>query len=335
MFDIITFGSATQDIYLESKKFLPVLSKEFATGKGICLSLGSKIEVEGVFLTSGGGGTNTAATFASQGFKVAYCGMVGDDNFGELVINDLKKYNVDTNLIKKTKKMSTNISVLLMQPGSDRTILVYRGASDLLARGDIPWDKIKKAKWFYLAPFAGKLTEATEELIGFAKKNKIKVAFNPGYNQLTFPEPVLQKILKEIDVLILNREEASLLTKIPYQKEEEVFKKIDQLTPGIAIMTKGGEGATVSDGKHLYYAKSLGMKLVDGTGAGDAFGSGFVSGLIQKNDVIYAIQLAMANSSFAITKLGAKEGILRKNQPWPKIKVFKEACSANDLCQVK
>ena len=335
MFDIITFGSATQDIYLKSQKFLPVLGKDFTTGKGICLPLGAKIEVSDVFFTSGGGGTNTAATFANQGFRVAYCGMVGDDNFGNLVLNNLKKYNIDTSLIKKTKKVSTSTAVILMQPCSDRTILVYRGASDLLAKGDIPWDKVKKTKWVYLAPFGGKLTEITEELVAFAKKNKIKVALNPGYNQLTLPAPVLQKILKQIDVLILNREEAALLTKVPYQKEEEIFKKIDKLTSGIVIMTKGKEGVTVSDGKHLYYAKSLGMKLVDGTGAGDAFGSGFVSGLIQKNDIVYAIQLAMANSSFAITKFGAKEGILRKNQPWPKIKVFKENCSANNLCQIK
>jgi len=335
MFDIVTFGSATQDIYLKSQKFLPVLNKEFTTGKGICLPFGSKIEMEDIFFTSGGGGTNTAATFANQGFKVAYCGMVGDDNFGKLVIEDLKRYGINTSLMKKTKEMSTNIAVLLMQPGSDRTILVYRGASDLLKKKDIPWDKIKKTKWMYLAPFAGQLTDLTLELVEFAQKNKIKVALNPGYNQLTLAEPTLQKILKGIDVLILNREEASLLTQIPYQKEEEIFKKIDQLTPGIAIMTKGAEGATVSDGKDLYYAKSLGMKMIDGTGAGDAFGSGFVSGLIKKNDVAHAIQLAMANSSFAITKLGAKEGILTKNQAWPKIKVFKENCSANDLCRTK
>ncbi|MEK7503855.1 MAG: carbohydrate kinase family protein [Patescibacteria group bacterium] len=326
MFDIITFGSASQDIYLESEKFLPVLSKDFNTGKGIHLSMGSKIEVRESFLASGGGGTNAAATFANQGFKVAYCGMIGDDSLGGLVIKELKKYGIDTSLIKKTKKMLTNISVILMQSGNDRVILVYRGASDFLDKKDILWDKIKKTKWLYLAPFAGKLTGVTEELVAFAKKNNIKVAFNPGYNQLTLPKKVLHNILSKIDVLILNQEEASFLTNIPYQKENEIFKKIDELSPGIAIMTKGKEGAVVSDGKYLYCAKSLGMKLVDGTGAGDAFGSGFVSGLIQKNDVVYAIQLAMANSSFAIAKIGAKEGLLRKNQSWPKIKVFKETC---------
>lgn len=322
MFDIITFGSATQDIYLKSPKFLPVPSKEFAGGKGICLPLGSKIDVADILLTSGGGGTNAAATFASQEFKTAYCGMVGDDNFGRFIIDELKKYGIDLSLIKKTKKASSNIAVILMQPGQDRTILVYRGASDLLTEKDIPWNKIKKAKWFYLAPFSGRLANIAKDAIVFAKKNNIKVAFNPGYNQLTMPEPVLRDILKMIDVLILNREEASLLTRIPYQKEKEIFQRIDELTPGIAIMTKGGDGVTVSDGKQLYCAKSLGTKMVDGTGAGDAFGAGFVAGLIKKNDIVYAIQLAMANSGSVISEFGAKKGILRKNQSWPKTEVL-------------
>lgn len=335
MFDVITFGSAAQDIYLKSKKFLPVSGENFATGKGICLPLGAKIEAESIFFTSGGGGTNAAATFANQGLKTAYCGMVGEDSFGELIIQGLKKIGVSTSFVRKTREKPTNIAVLLMQPGQDRTILVYRGASDILRKKDISWPSVKKTRWFYLAPFSGELTGLTEELIAFAKANGIKVALNPGYTQLTLPQAALRRILKQTDILILNKEEASLLAKIPYKKEKEVFKKIDELTPGIAIMTKGEDGVTVSDGTYLYHAESLHMKLVDGTGAGDAFGSGFVSGIIEKQDIIYAIQLAMANSSHAITKLGAKEGLLRKGQPWPKVKVEKESCFKNGLCQIK
>lgn len=335
MFDVITFGSATQDIYVKSRKFLPVSGKTFASGQGICLTLGSKVEVEDLFLSSGGGGTNTAATFAKQGFKVVYCGQVGEDCFGNLIISELENLKISTQFILKTKNKSTNTSVFLSYPGKDRTILVYRGASDDLIKKNIPWQKIKKTKWFYLAPFSGKLTNLTEDLINFAKKNKIKVAWNPGYNQLKFSKPVLQRILGKIDVLILNREEASSLTKIPFQKEKEVFQRIDEMTEGIAIMTKGGEGVVVSDGQYLYRAPSLGLKFVDATGAGDAFASGFVSGIIQKNDITYAIQLAMANSGNAIGKWGAKEGLLKKGQKWQKVKVTKELCLENGLCQIK
>ncbi len=335
MYDIVTFGSATQDIYLRSKKFLPVLGKNFSTGEGICLTLGSKVEMEDILFASGGGGTNTAATFANQGFKVAYCGTIGEDNFGNSIIDELKKNKIDTSLIKKTKSKPTNISIFLAYPGKDRTILVYRGASDVLEKKDIPWDRIKNAKWFYLAPFSGKLTAFTEDLVNFAKKNKIKVALNPGYNQLTLPKPILQRILNKVDILILNKEEASLLTKTSYKKEKEVFQKIDEITKGIAIMTKGQDGVVVSDGEYLYRADSLKLKGVDATGAGDSFGSGFVSGIIKKNDIVFAIQLAMANSGYNITKWGAKAGLLKKGQKWKKVEVKKEPCSLNGLCEVK
>ncbi|MBI4101575.1 MAG: carbohydrate kinase family protein [Candidatus Nealsonbacteria bacterium] len=333
MYDIITFGSASQDIYVKSKKF-------FTAGNGICVPPGLKTEVDDLAIFSGGGGTNAAATFANQGFKVAYCGMVGQDPFGRLAVEELKKLKISCDLLKTTGKKSTNISFFLTYPGKDRTILVYRGASDELSRKDIPWAKIKKAKWFYLAPFGGRLASLTGILIDFAKKNGIKIALNPGYNQLTLPVKTLKEILQKIDILILNREEASLLTGIPPQKEKEIFKKIDGLVRGISIMTKGGDGVIVSDGQNLFSAKSLasslGWKTVDATGAGDAFGSGFVSGFLKsKGDIEYSIQLAMANATFNMLKWGAKDGLLKKNQKWPKIGVLKEACGKEGLCQTK
>ncbi len=334
MYDIITFGSATQDIYVKSKKFLPISGKNFTTGQGICLGLGSKIEVEDIFLSSGGGGTNTAATFAKQGLKVAFCGQIGEDCFGDLIIAEMNKLKIATEFILKTKNKPTNTSVFLVYPSRDRTILVYRGASDDLAKKNIPWQKLK-SEWFYLAPFSGKLAKLTEELVNFAQRFKIKVAWNPGYDQLKFSRFILERILKKIDILILNREEASLLAKIPFQKEKEIFQKIDKMTKGIVIITKGGGGAIVSDGKYLYRASSLSVKFVDSTGAGDAFGSGFVAGMIEKNDITFAIQLAMVNSGFCVGEWGAKKGLLRKGQKWPKIKVVKDSCLKNDLCQVK
>ncbi len=202
--------------------------------------------------------------------------------------------------------------------------MVYRGASDIFRKNDVFWNEIKKTKWFYLAPFAGELANLTEDLLDFAKKNNIKVAMNPGYSQLTLPKATLERILRKTDILILNQEEASLITKISYDKEKEIFKKLDKLTPGICIMTKAEKGVVVSDGKHIYTAEALKIKNVDSTGAGDSFGSGFLSGIIKENDIVYAIQLAIANSAANLSRLGAKEGILGKNQKWQKIKVIKQ-----------
>jgi len=332
MFDIITFGSATWDIFLRPKKFSvqegPVLGwhivkdKKFITGKGICFNLGSKVNVEDIYFSSGGGGTNTAATFSKQGFKVAYCATVGDDISGSEITEELRRLGIDVRFVFKTKLKPTNHSVILNSGSrTDRTILVYRGASELLGKKDIPWKKLK-AKWFYLAPLSGKLCKITEDIINFAYKNEIKIAFNPGNSQLSLPSKTLKRILKKVDILILNQEEASLLAKIPFLYEKEIFKKINKLCSGIAIMTKGSKGVVVSDGKHLYRAGILKIKVINRTGAGDSFGAGFVSGFIRtKGNIEKAIQLATANANSCLTEWGAKKGLLKKNEKFKKIKV--------------
>jgi ribokinase len=323
MFDIITFGSATWDIFLRPKNYRIGRDKKFITGKGICFNLGSKVDVEEILFSSGGGGTNTAATFSKQGLEVAYCGRVGKDLAGQEIIEELKKIGINCQLILKTNAAPTNYSVVLKTAKQDRTILVYRGASELVSKADIPWGKLK-AKWFYLAPLSGKLRDISEDIINFAYKNKIKIALNPGNSQLSLPLKTLKRIIKKVDILVLNQEEASFLTKIPYQKEKEIFKKIDEICPGIAIMTKGPKGAIVSDGKYLYKARPPRVKVVDRTGAGDSFASGFVSGLIKsKGNIGFAIQLAIANATSCLRELGAKNGLLKKGEKFKQIKVKK------------
>jgi sugar/nucleoside kinase (ribokinase family) len=139
--------------------------------------------------------------------------------------------------------------------------------------------------------------------------------------------------------LIVNQEEASLLAKVPYSEEAKIFRKLDELCPGIAIMTKGGEGAVVSDGQYLYSAPSLrekGFLAVDATGAGDAFGSGFVSGFIKKKEIVYAVQLGMANSASCLTKWGAKDGLLGPREKFSLVKVSKKICGKNNnFCRTK
>lgn len=334
--DIITFGSATWDIFMKTKEFRVLKNKKFATGKGICLGSGSKIDVDDIKFFSGGGGTNTAATFSKQGLKTSYCGMVGNDIPGEKIVKELKCLNVVTELIAKTSIKATNTSVILSQGKGDRTILVYRGAAELLRKSDIPWSKIKTAKWLYLAPLSGLLADISRDIVDFGHKNKTKIAFNPGNSQLSLSSGVLKKIIKKVDVLLLNQEEASLLTGIPFKKEKEIFKSIDNLCSGIAVMTKGLEGAVVSDGKYLYRADVLKTKVVDRTGAGDSFASGFISGLIHsKGDIEKAIQLGIANSSFCISGWGAKANLLEKNNKFKKVRVEKELCSKNGLCKTK
>jgi len=326
-YDIITFGSATGDTFLRLKKdnFQIWEESKFVTEKALCFPLGSKVFIEDLQVSTGGGGTNTACTFSNQGFKVAYCGKIGEDKRGEAVIGDLKRFKVDTNFVKKDKKYLTALSVILSLPQEERTILIYRGACHFLEKEDIPWQKIKETKWFYLAPLSEKSSLIFPDLVEFAKKNKIKVASNLGNNQINLGEEILKSVLKQIDVLILNKEEASLLAKIPHGSDQELIKKLASFSSGLIVITKGREGSIVSDGKYIFQAGIPSVLPFEKTGAGDAFGSGFVSGLLEKNDIEYAIQLATANSTSCIQKIGAKNGLLKKGEwgSWPKVKVKK------------
>ena len=116
-------------------------------------------------------------------------------------------------------------------------------------------------------------------------------------------------------MVIVNREEAAHLTGVDYRKERPMFRKFDELIDGIAVMTDGKRGARVSDGTYIYTAGVFKEKeMVDRTGAGDAFGSGFVAGLMGKRDIHHALRLASANATSVVESVGAHLGALRKGQ---------------------
>lgn len=324
MYDIITFGSAVQDIFLKSKKFRVSPEKKFFNGKGLCISLGSKTLIEEIEFLSGGGGTNTAFTFEKQGFKVAYCGMIGEDSAGREIKDELKRNDILTKFVYLNKKKHTNYSVILATK-NERTILAYRGASNELGIKDIPWKELK-SKWFYIAPLYGKSVKLWEKILEFAKENGIKIAMNPGKDQLSLPKKKLKKLFGLANILILNQEEASLATNICYNKEKEIFGTLNDWAGGICIMTKGSAGAKISDNSYLYEIGILQkIEIIDRTGCGDAFGSGFVTGIIRscrpkKNhrpkfqDIEYAIQFGSSNATSCLLKLGAKNGLLAKRE---------------------
>jgi len=323
MFDVVTFGSATRDIFARSKEYKIIDSPEFSTGKGLAVEAGGKIYIEELVFATGGGGTNCAATFALQGLKTAYVGLIGNDPGGLEIFRELNDLGVDCNFIKTTAKAKTPYSIILSVPDKERSILVYEGASHLLSLSDISFEQLKQSKWFYLSGLAGESAKTFEPIINFALANKIKLAVNPGRDQLTKDADILKKLLNKIDILLVNQEEASLITGIDYKNEPELFKKFDELVTGIAVMSKGKNGVAVSDGKNIYRAGIPQSGYIDRTGSGDAFGSGFVSVIIRGGQIPEAIQLGAANATATIQKLGAKNGLLKKGDfgPWEKVQV--------------
>lgn len=339
-FDVISIGSATRDAYIRTKGLSILTHREFSTGKGACFPLGSKVEVQHLHFTTGGGAINTSISFARQGLKAGIVARVGGDLRGDELIRVLKREGVYTECMQSDKRTMTAYSMILLSDSGERTILVYRGATEDISKSEIPWKKLRSAKWLYISHLAGPSSKLFVPLIEFAAKSGIRLAINPGQTQLGMNERWWRKVLGNVDILILNREEASRMTRVPYGLERGIFKKLDSWVRGVVVMTEGPQGVWISDGAHRWHAGILKeKKIVDRTGAGDAFAAGFVAGFITRNiacekgvchphekDIEYVLQLASANATSQIEKIGAREGLLRKQESiykWGKLKIQK------------
>jgi len=319
MKDIITIGSITKDNFLELDCEIIDWPKT-PSRKAIALPFGEKLEVNNISSVLGGNSANASVTFSRFGFKTACFGKIGDDLAGQEIKKWLKEEKVEP-VFAVAKNKKTAESTLLLNKG-ERTILSYHGASNEWAEADISWRKLK-AKWWYLS-LAGSSSDFFAPLVKFAKENGIKIAFNPSGYQIRHKRQEILDNLKNIDLLVLNEGEAAELVGISFENEKEVFKKMDDLMPGIVAVTDGPNGVTVSDGKNIYKAGIFKEKLVaDRTGAGDAFGSGFTAGLMMADPINgnyageaikYAIRLASANATSVVEHIGATEGILTKRE---------------------
>ncbi|MEI6510969.1 MAG: carbohydrate kinase family protein [Candidatus Uhrbacteria bacterium] len=309
MYDIIAIGSGMRDVFLLSDQFRLIANADFEGGKAECVALGSKIEVNDIVLTTGGGATNAAVTFARLGLKTAAICRIGDDAGGRDVIEDLKKEGVATALIRRVAKGVTGYSTLLTASNGERTALTYRGVSGTLGSADVPFAKCK-ARWFYVTSLAGNVALA-RKIATHAKSSGASVAWNPGRKEIEQGLGAIKAILPNVRVLQLNKEEAARLTGA--STVEEMFAAL--ATPGnVVVITDGARGAFVQRDGITIMSPGSGRQAVSQTGAGDAFGSGFVAGLMRTDDLRTALAVGMLNAQSVITKVGAKAGILKK---WP------------------
>ena len=311
MYDIISIGSATRDVFIQADAVKVKADADSKTGQALCLNLGSKIKIDKIVFTTGGGATNTATTFARQGLKSACISLVGDDPEGREIIRTLEQEGIDVSFIKKHADDVTAYSVVLVDKGGERTILSYKGEGEHLGQVDIPFDRLA-TEWLFISSLGGNL-DLLKETISWAKANEIKIATNPGGTELAHGAETLGPIYGEIDILVMNQEEAADLTGISFDSEQAIFEALDKMITGVVVMTKGPKGVVVSDKKSIYRAGVPDSPRVERTGAGDAWSAGFVSEFILRQDIEKAIQFATANASSVVTQFGAKAGILRKD----------------------
>ena len=310
-FDVITVGAATQDIFLRSSAFEVTKDASAPDGVETCFPLGSKIGVDELITASGGGATNAAATFAGLGLKTGCICRVGKDQAGKIILKELKRRRISKKFVQRDPRLPTATSIILLAGGGHRAILTYRGVSNALRTDELP--RKLKARWLYATSFGGD-ARLLRTMFEKAEQKKVKVAWNPGGRELALGLTKLTMFLRITDVLILNREEAALLSGKSAQDMRGLIKALKDLPRQALTITDGQKGAYLCAEGKVWFAPSLKAKRINTTGAGDAFGSALVTGLIHQLAPEDALRLAMLNATSVVSHMGAKTGVLQ-NMP--------------------
>lgn len=301
---VLTFGAATQDVFLMGKALSA--KRDVRTKDSVeQFPLGSKTDVDKIVFDTGGGATNAAVTFARQGLNAGYVGKIGHDPAGVEIMRVLRRENIDTDKVIYDPKLSTGYSTILISPNGERAILTHRGASHELRSKEIAIRNLE-ADWFYITTLNGNF-ELLEKLLKHANTQGIQVAIDPGHAELVKPKK-LRALLPLISVLKANAEELRLIFGGDNLRQTVV--EANGTCPYV-VGTNGANGAYAVFRDSLYqvgqYQK---VKVLDRTGAGDAFGSGFVSALAKGFGIEDALTLGSANATSVVAQVGAKTGIL-------------------------
>ncbi|MFH1587912.1 MAG: carbohydrate kinase family protein [Candidatus Diapherotrites archaeon] len=319
MFDIISIGSATEDVFV-------FIHPQIFKGN-ICLVPGSKVEADEMKTFTGGGATNTSVGFSKMGLKTGIIAVIGKDNAGIRIQKELNEEKVSTKnlIISKTKK--THYSVILTGFHRQRVVLTYRGATGSMQDlGGINWGKIN-TKWIHLSSLHGSF-DLTKKIINSFHSNKSKISFNPGKTELKNGLKKLIPLLKKINILLINSEEAKILTG-----NENIKKnlKLIQKHCSIVIITDGPKGVYCFDGKKMLFHDTFNFKVLDATGAGDSFNTGFVSGLIKGKPIETALTWGVAQSQSVILHLGTKNKLLTEKELLEFIKKYKKKVKLKEV----
>ena len=315
MFDIIAAGSATEDVFVTSDDtHVITLADRNGERPYLALEYGAKVPVASLTLSTGGGATNTAVSFARQGMTTGVLCKLGQDGPGDRVLEVLAREGIDTSLCPRTADLQTGYSVIITGFTGDRTVLVYRGASAELTRDEINWDVLAQTEWLHLCSFTGASAPLYFEIAAFAREKGIKLATNPGGTQIKLGLEALTPALNGAHMVFLNMDEARELACVEQDctdaDEHEVLKRLYAAGCRYVVVTDGPRGAHAYDGTAHYHVPVYPADEASTVGAGDAFAAACIVGMHRGLSLRDALRCGAANAASVVSGFGAKEGVL-------------------------
>lgn len=303
MHDIIVIGSATIDVFVQSKKFQ--VEQREAT-PWLVMPYGAKQDVEQMVITTGGGATNVAVGMARLGLSAAIVCEMGRDFAAQMIWDELRKEQVETQFIVTEFAEDTAISSILVGPDGGRTVFTFRGATYQLESRDLPWDHLSATRWIHLNSLGGN-KQLLFDLFEFAAAHELGMSWTPSSKDLeVLATGELQVESVTADVLIMNHEEWQTLEKL----HAPLLQQVEMI-----IVTTGKKGGTVyvQGVQHLEYSVQP-VQTVDETGAGDSFTTGFIGGLLSGASTQECVEWGKRNAASVVQSVGPKQGLLMREE---------------------
>jgi len=263
--DLLVVGELNLDLILNKIQSFPKMGTEIIADE-MSLSLGS-----------------SSAIFASNisvlGIKTAFAGMIGDDNFGELVLSSLQDKNVDTGFIKINNEHKTGLTVALNYD-EDRAMVTYPGAMNHFSLKDIDNEVFESARHMHLSSIflQEELKSDVIAIFQKAKQHGMTTSLDLQWDPAGKWDIDFGSLLPLVDIFLPNKNELFAITGI-----DDVEKALDSLRDksNTIAVKMGAEGSVLfNKGNISYYKPYLNTKVVDAIGAGDSFNAGFVYALL-------------------------------------------------------
>lgn len=316
MLDLISIGDARVDNFLEIED---AKIQKIDDISEICLRWGDKIPLTGLYVLTAGNNNNNAIGSARLNMKVALYSNIGDDANGVRILDHLKKEGVSIKYVISHKDKVTENSFVLTHHG-ERTILVYH------QNWDFKLPDLENSKWVYYSSVSPSFVRSglVGQIENYLERTGAKLAYNPGTHQLKAGVKKNPRLLAMTKLFIVNKEEAKevlghlVTNNIPIKK---LLKGLSDLGPEMIIITDGGKGSFGFDGEKYYSLGIFPAKLVEMTGAGDAYSTGTLAGLFHGNTLPEAMRWGAANSAGVVEQIGPQAGLLSYNQMMEKLKV--------------
>lgn len=237
------------------------------------------IKGENFLKKAGGAPANVAAAISKLGGESSFIGKVGKDPFGIFLKKTLEDVNVDTSMLILDENYNTTLAFVSLKHDGERDFVFNRGADELLKYDELNEDKIINSKVIHFgsatALLGGALKDTYLKVMKLAKRKDIFISFDPNYRFDLWKERKEEFIqncresIKYADFVKVSDEELKLITGEDDIKEG--VKVLHKLGAGLVVVTLGKEGTFISNGSKMEIVKSISVKSIDATGAGDAF----------------------------------------------------------------